>query len=72
MTALLAHELAHCRNNDVRRSGLVGNAYRILLNWCDMLDPVRDEDEEFHFLQGSMKSCIKKSSCTPKKKWNIA
>ncbi|MED4581929.1 M48 family metallopeptidase [Brevibacillus choshinensis] len=49
LTALLAHELAHCRNNDVRRSGLVAHAYQILLNWCDMLDPVKNDEEEFHY-----------------------
>lgn len=49
LTALLAHELAHCRNNDIRRSALVSHAQRILLNWCHFLDPIRDEDDEYHF-----------------------
>ncbi|OUQ87041.1 hypothetical protein B5G50_17620 [Brevibacillus brevis] len=49
LTALLAHELAHCRNNDIRRSALVSHAQRILLNWCDLLDPIKDDDDEYHF-----------------------
>ncbi|WP_419877101.1 M48 family metallopeptidase [Brevibacillus centrosporus] len=47
LTALIAHELAHCCNNDVRRSLLVAHAHRILLNWCDLLDPIRDDDEYY-------------------------
>ncbi|QQE76341.1 M48 family metalloprotease [Brevibacillus composti] len=45
MTALVAHELAHCRNRDIRRSGWVAHACRILINWSDMLNPDKHENE---------------------------